>query len=458
MKKKKPTPAKDLDFKKEFIDSVQNGNSIDFVQSNQNLLDLFKKDSVNKDGYPTKVFRNEIEILQIFFDKVCPLFYNEPDRKIYFGYSNSFYLHENSCIELDDMLQNTLFICLKTIYPKQGKKLFEDFIKSKIGKSTSNVFLDFFNKIKDLPFESLGCPIQDLFDCIPNDYSYPELVIQNMGLNISAYDMMFTIFKKWFIGVVRTVYDKKPNMLVPLLVSGVSTKKTSFFENLLGDYHNPKKDLFLKKWLAKIDLKDTNEKDLRAKAAANLLLIADDIPPNGKEAAAFRALISMSTITDRQAYAVYATTTIRYANFCGTTNYFNVITDAKNNRRFIPYAFLEGKSINTDLYNEIDKLALWARAVELYQKMEKLTDCDLTDVEVQFVQNLSLQHTTNQLFPIIKTMLEPSEDGINLFEIYEQFTTKYPSLKNQLNTYKLEEALDSLGYKHKNHVYKLRFT
>jgi predicted P-loop ATPase len=240
-------------------------------------------------------------------------------------------------IEIDDkpitdIDLNSIFINCKTFIDKANKELVKSVIFSDFTK-TYNPFHVFL--LTNIKIKGTG-NIDKLISTITTDTENHDLFI-----------------KKWLTSLMASI-NGKHSPLVLVLVGGQNTGKTEWFRRLLPDE--------LKSYYAEDKLDQGKDSDILM--TKKLIIMDDEMGGKSKaEAKMLNRLTSSQTFSIREPYGVVSVDLNRLAMLCGTTNIEGLLSDPTGNRRILPVKVL---SINHQLYNSIDKKALFMEMYHLY--------------------------------------------------------------------------------------------
>jgi len=160
---------------------------------------------------------------------------------------------------------------------------------------------------------------------------------------------------KWCLSLIASIHGY-PVRLVLALTGGQYTGKTEWFRRLCPSWMKPYYGE------SKLDAGKDDEILMTEK-----LIILDDEGggKSAKDAKHFKTLTSKDDFNLRKPYDTANGTYKRLAVLCITSNEQQVINDTTGNTRILP---IEVKSINHDLYNSINKDALFCQLRDLYLK------------------------------------------------------------------------------------------
>lgn len=258
---------------------------------------------------------------------------------------------------IDDDILNSIYINIKTNYPKTTRDLvtaiiFSDFIQR------YNPFSDLINFYIENPPKVSNGYIDAIIDTISTD-------TQNAPLFI----------KKWLVALIASInYKHSPLMLV--LCGGQNSGKTEWFRRLLPTS--------LLKYYAESKL--DNGKDDEILMTKKLIIMDDEMGGKSKnEEKTLKLMTSKQTFSIRAPYGRVAEELLRLALLCGTTNNEEILNDPTGNRRILPVNVID---IDKEKYNKIDKDLLFYECWLLY---EQGFDYTLSKVDIQILKESSYQ-------------------------------------------------------------------
>lgn len=243
---------------------------------------------------------------------------------------------------------NTIFIAAKKVIPKLDYQLMMRLLKSDFIESY-NPFFEFFG--------SDG--IAYTLPAIPEktDKVWESPVIEQLASCVENDDPAYTLFflRKWLVSIVSAAHKVHSPLLLCFL-GAQNSGKTEFFRRLLPKELSP--------YYAESKL--DKEKDDELLMTESLVIMDDELGGKSKsDSLKLKNLTSKQWFSIRRPYGDHNEKILRLAVLCGTSNYFNILSDDTGNRRIIP---IEVKNINKELYNTIDKKELFLECFKLYKE------------------------------------------------------------------------------------------
>ncbi len=197
-------------------------------------------------------------------------------------------------------------------------------------------------------------------------------------------EMYFNIFARYMIASVNSALKIKHNDVMLMLSGPQGTFKTSYLNYLTPSDLGKKKYLLTGHIIPEL----TNSNTANALCERFFINIDDQMEVIfGQAYNSMKAIISADQITSRRAYAVYGSTRTRIANFVGTVNGAEFLTDSTNRRYFV--IDIEGIDKN---YSKIDMNKFWKEAYELskiinpYQVYGKAVYNEIIKIADSFVE------------------------------------------------------------------------
>lgn len=307
---------------------------------------------------------------------------------------------------------NTIFISAKKIFSDLSFELMDRLINSDFVQ-TYNPFFDFITQHEHI--QTTG-HIDKLFSSIK---SKDENYVAYFG-------------KKWLVGIIASIHGEHSPLMLILSGEIQNTGKTEFFRRLLPD--------LLKKFYAESKL-DAG-KDDEILMTQKLLIMDDEMGGKSKkENKRLKELTSKQMFSLREPYGRNNVDLVRLAVLCGTSNDNELLNDPTGNRRIIPVQVF---SIDHDIYNSVDKTALFMEAYHLWKsgfdwKLNK------QDIEFLGVDKLSFE-VANLEKELIQKYFEIGEEKMTASEIKIYLEDK---TRQKLILDKIGKELKALGFEQK---------
>lgn len=241
----------------------------------------------------------------------------------------------------------TIFIAAKKILPKLDYNLFMKLLKSEFIESY-NPFFSFLGS-DGIPVELPALP-----PVVEPHYESPliDKLCKSIENDNPSYTRTFV--RKWYVSMISAMH-RVHSPLILVLVGKQVTGKTEFFRRLLPQQ--------LQAYYAESKL--DKEKDDELLMTENIIVMDDEFGGKSKqESKKLNNITSKQWFSVRRPYGDHNEKILRLAILCGTSNYFEVVSDPTGNRRIIPVVV---DNINKELYNSIDKVALINEAFKLYK-------------------------------------------------------------------------------------------
>jgi len=277
--------------------------------------------------------------------------------------------------EMQEKHMNDIYLEAKTMFDKLNRELFDTIICS----SRTPDYNPIRTYLDGLKYDGVDY-LTDLAASITSDTGTPE--------------WRKAMVTKWLLGMIETVYQGEPNILLLILAGEKNTGKTQFFKRLMPDT--------LRRFFANSQL--DKGKDDEVLMTQKLMIFDDEYSGKSKQDSKhMKRMLSSDTFTLREPYGRKNVTLKRIATLCGTCNETEILNDATGNRRII---VIEATGqFNFELYNSVDKDQLFAQLKEMYLAGAR---GGLTSDEIEMLE----QHTANRYG---ETSIE-AEMLIHLFE------------------------------------------
>ncbi|WP_028523192.1 VapE domain-containing protein [Runella limosa] len=154
-------------------------------------------------------------------------------------------------------------------------------------------------------------------------------------------------------------HDRCHNQTCLVLTGGQGAFKTTWLNNLYPTKYLTKSYLFCDEF----NIKD---KDTKKRLSTMFMINIDDQlrDLNKHDAEILKTYISLPNVTMRLAYGKYDVEMPRIANFVGSVNGNDFLTDSSGARRFLPF---EVSSIDIQKAQNVDVYELWREAYSMYK-------------------------------------------------------------------------------------------
>lgn len=292
------------------------------------LAEAKQEDRTPIESIPIDNEQQIIEAVRIFIEENYNIYRNAITHKL-----------ENNGVEMVDESFNSLF--LKCRYAYNSKKITREIVDTFLNSDfiqTVNPIRQFIDKHRHI--QTTG-NIDRLIESIETDT--PDAAIY---------------VRKWLIQLMAAL-DYKPFRSVLTLVGGQNTGKSEWFRRLLPP------DLKRYYGESKLD----RGKDDELLMCENWIILDDEMGGKSKkDEKLFKDLTSKQEFSLRAAYQRSNRKYRRLAVLCGTSNDMQLISDPTGNTRILPVNVI---SMNHDLYNSIDKIALLMEVVRCYEAGDK---------------------------------------------------------------------------------------
>jgi predicted P-loop ATPase len=255
--------------------------------------------------------------------------------------------------EMQEKHMNDIYLEAKTMFDKLNRELFDTIICSSRTPDYNPIryYLD------GLKYDGVD-HLTDLAASITSDTGTPE--------------WRKAMVTKWLLGMIETIYEGEPNILLLILAGEKNTGKTQFFKRLMPE---PMRRFFANSQLDK-------GKDDEVLMTQKLMIFDDEYSGKSKQDSKhMKRMLSSDTFTLREPYGRKNVTLKRIATLCGTCNETEILNDATGNRRII---VIEATGqFNFELYNSVDKDQLFAQLKEMYLSGQRagLTSDEIAELE-----------------------------------------------------------------------------
>lgn len=279
--------------------------------------------------------------------------------------------------------------------PMEGKHFNSIFIKAK--RVIPKLSFELVQKLIDSDYTQEYNPLQEWF-AKHKEYTTTGSEIDRLAGSLCQADKDYTknLLTKWLVGIVASVHGNHSPLMLCLTGGEQGTGKTHWFRNLLPEG--------LQNYYAESKLDEG--KDSEILMTQKLLIIDDEMGGKSKaDEKRLKELLSKQVFSLREPYGKGNVDLQRLAVLGGTSNDNEVLNDPTGNRRLIPF---EITRINHDLYNSVDKTALFVEAYKLYHNKFKY---ELTKEEINLLASKTENHRKRSLeLELIQKYYEPAKD------------------------------------------------
>jgi len=317
---------------------------------------------------------------------------------------------------------NSIYIECRQLFPKSTKDLVFSII-------TSN-FITNYNPIKEF-FKKNATD--------PTKMGYIKALADTIHTTTGTSDnYAYHFIRKWLVGAVAMWHKHHSPLVLVLAGTKQNTGKTTWLRQLI-----PQEIQLL---FGESEFNGSNDDKLLMCSKA--ILLNDEMDKMDKQdISVLKKLTSTQWFNLRKPYGRTNEDIRRIAAFCGTTNNLEIISDPTGNRRIIP---IEVLAIEQQVYNKIDKTALWCEAYHAYKAGESFhlssDDIDLLNRNTQYFYEASIEAELIQKYFSPATENTPNRLALSNTEIkvyIEQRTSQ------KLNSRKLGIELKHLGFEKK---------
>jgi len=319
-------------------------------------------------------------------------------------------------IPLTDQKVNTIYLDVASCFEKVSKDLVLTIIYSDYTEEYNPIF-EFYEANKNV----------DLDDEI-------KKLCRTIITDTESFDVFIL---KWFVGIIASIHGYH-SPLALVLTGGINVGKTEWFRRLLP---RPLLSLYTEE-----KLKD--DKDAFILMTKKLLIMDDEWGGmSKKEDKFFKALMSKQSFPIREPYGKISVDLNRLAVFCGTTNECEIIADPDTNRRLLPINVID---IDKELYNSIDKTALFIEAWKYY---ERGYDWRMSSKDIEILAKSSEKHrVTEPEEELLHAYFDKPVDSYFAKKLTNSEILSYLKRISQtnMNSKRLGAALKSGGFEQKS--------
>jgi DNA primase len=278
-------------------------------------------------------------------------------------------------------------------------------------------------------------PIREYFNNLPAwDKKTDHIASLVKHLESTEPDELLRQFTKWLVRSVRSVmldgsYNKQAFILIqPKQNSGKTTFCRFLCPAVLQEY---------------ISENISDDKDSKIALAKNFLINLDELSSLAKhEINSLKSLFSKDVINERLPYDRRNSIIHRIANFIGSTNMAEFLTDETGSVRWLCF---EIKKIDWSYSKTVNIDNVWSQALSL---LKTQFECDMNraDIDENEVRNSKFQQLTTEA-EMIPNFLKPSVEGKGEFMTATDilfYLTSFTTIK--LNRIMIGKAMPVLGF------------
>jgi hypothetical protein len=271
--------------------------------------------------------------------------------------------------------------------------------------------------------------VRDYFDCL-----------QLANPHIDK-ERLWNIFARWTIAAVNSALGIKHNDVMLILSGSQGLYKTSYLNHLVPNELGKEKYLVT----GHIEPSLTNQNTANYLCEKFIVNIDDQLEVIfGKEYNSMKAIISIDRVTSRRVYAKFDRTRRRIANFVGSVNSNEFLTDNQNRRYFV----IEVSNIDP-AYINIDMCRFWAEALAVSKQIRpfdvygRSVYMDIDAISTHYTHSSVEQSLISRLFSPHPTEGKTEE----LFMTNGEIALELQKFANkQLSQIKIANELKRLGY------------
>ncbi len=343
---------------------------------------------------------------------------------------------ESYWIELNDRLLSTLIRQIeRDIEIRPSKDLMFAIMESDFAKSF-NPFNDYFMKLKATPKAKI-----DAKNPCPTIRKLAQTV--KVAETVKGQDMAFVFencLQMWLTASVANVLrlDKSHNQVCMVFTGGQGAFKTTWLNNL---YPKELGSNYL--YCSDFNLKD---KDTKKRLSTMFIINIDDQlrDLNRHDAELLKTYISQGSVTMRLPYGKYDVEMPRIANFLGSVNGNDFLTDSSGARRFWPFQII---NIDIEAALKIDIKECWREAYSMFKSgMRYYLTAEETKSWFDGGEAFSVR---TQEYEFLTTYFKPVKDQRNANKFLKtaqimQYLKE--RTKMEMNQKKLRDALAKAGF------------
>lgn len=245
----------------------------------------------------------------------------------------------------------------------------------------------------------------------------------------------------WLTASVANVLnpDRCHNQTCLVLTGGQGAFKTTWLNNLYPTEHLTKSYLFCDEFQVK-------DKDTKKRLSTMFIINIDDQlrDLNKHDAEILKTYLSLPTVTMRLPYGKYDVEMPRIANFLGSVNGNDFLTDSTGARRYLPF---QVESIDLEAAQKINIYELWREAYTMYKNGTRYW---LTAQETkEWFDGAEAFSVRSQEYEFLTTYFKPVKEQRNankFLKTAQLMQYLKEKTRMEMNQKKLRDALNKAGF------------
>ncbi len=353
--------------------------------------------------------------------------------------SNKFVITEKYLNDRYDLRYNV--ISNKFEYREKGEEKFREMNENnmfiQLNKDNINISLNHLVALLKSDFVQEYDVFKDYFESLP-DWDGETDYIGKLASYLQSQDSkrLSHHFKKWLVRAVRNSIDQ--NYFNKQCFVLVSTKQNSGKSTFCRFLCPPELDNYIVESIG-------TDKDSHIAITENFLINLDELSQAEKaEINAFKSMFSKDKVKARLTYDKRPTVHARRANFIGSTDRWEFLTDENGSVRWLCF---EVESIDWDYKKDIGIDDVWAQAYHLLTNTKFFYDLTIEEIKENDYINKKYQVSSPER-DLLQKFFKPGDEIAGLFmsstDIIE-YISKHSSLK--INPIQIGRELKFLGYK-----------
>lgn len=343
-------------------------------------------------------------------------------------------------IPMDDRILSSIIRAMsKDLEFRPTKDLVYSILESDFSKSY-NPFQDFFGNMKVTKKEKI-------------DAKNPCPTIRKMASTVKVSQLiegkdMQLIFEHclqmWLTASVANVLNTKKceNSVCLVLTGGQGAFKTTWLNNLYPSKYLGRHYLFCDEF-------QLRDKDTKKRLATMFMINIDDQlrDINKSDAEILKTYISLNQVIMRLSYGKYDVEMPRIANFCGSVNGNDFLTDSTGARRFWPF---QVQSIDIEAAQKIDIYEMWNEAYTMYKNGTRYY---LSAAETkEWFQGAEAFSVQTKEYEFLTTYFKPTKNGkiATKLKTSEIMMILKDKTRYEMNQKRMVDALNKAGFEQKS--------